>query len=86
MKTQLKLVYFITPHSKRVCTHGLECLYIFTACLFFINPDMCVENCLRILAMFIKETPVLFLLSPGKMLLTLSLFQKWLGSTFPEDV
>ena len=30
--------------------------------------------------------PVLFLLSPGKMLLTLSLVQKWLGSPFPEDV
>ncbi len=29
---------------------------------------------------------VLFLLSPGKMLLTLSLVQKWLGSPFPEDV
>ncbi len=29
---------------------------------------------------------VLFLHSPGKMLLTLSLVQKWLGSPFPEDV
>ncbi len=29
---------------------------------------------------------VLFLHSPGKTLLTLSLVQKWLGSTFPEDV
>ncbi len=27
-----------------------------------------------------------FLLSPGKMLLTMFLFQKWLGSPFPEDV
>ncbi len=27
-----------------------------------------------------------FLLSPGKMLLTMFLFQKWLGSSFPEDV
>ncbi len=27
-----------------------------------------------------------FLLSPGKMLLTIFLFQKWLGSPFPEDV
>ncbi len=26
------------------------------------------------------------LLSPGKMLLTMFLFQKWLGSSFPEDV
>ncbi len=30
--------------------------------------------------------PVIFLLSPGKMLLTMFLFQKWLGSPFPEDV
>ncbi len=29
---------------------------------------------------------VLFLHSPGNTLLTLSLFQKWLGSPFPEDV
>ncbi len=34
----------------------------------------------------LSNSPVLFLLSPGKMLLTLSLFQKWLGSSFPEDV
>ncbi len=32
------------------------------------------------------NSPVLFLLSPGKMLLTMFLFQKWLGSSFPEDV
>ncbi len=31
-----------------------------------------------------SNSPVLFLLSPGKMLLTMFLFQKWLG--FPEDV
>ncbi len=35
---------------------------------------------------FIWSSPVLFLHSPGKMLLTLSLVQKWLGSPFPEDV
>ncbi len=34
----------------------------------------------------LSNSPVLFLLSPGKMLLTLFLFQKWLGSPFPEDV
>ncbi len=28
----------------------------------------------------------IFLLSPGKMLLAMFLFQKWLGSPFPEDV
>ncbi len=34
--------------------------YIFTPSLFFINPDMGVENCLRILYphfVFINETP-----------------------------
>ncbi len=35
---------------------------------------------------FLNETPVIFLPSPGKMLLTMFLFQKWLGSYFPEDV
>ncbi len=34
----------------------------------------------------LSNRPVLFLLSPGKMLLTMFLFQKWLGSPFPEDV
>ncbi len=34
----------------------------------------------------LSNSPVLFLCSPGKMLLTLFLFQKWLGSPFPEDV
>ncbi len=34
----------------------------------------------------LSNSPVLFLRSPGKMLLTLFLFQKWLGSPFPEDV
>ncbi len=33
-----------------------------------------------------RNSPVLFLLSPGKMLLTMFLFQKWFGSPFPEDV
>ncbi len=33
-----------------------------------------------------SKSPVLFLLSPGKMLLTMFVFQKWLGSSFPEDV
>ncbi len=31
----------------------------------------------------LSNSPVLFLCSPGKMLLTLFLFQKWLGSPFP---
>ncbi len=34
----------------------------------------------------LSNSPVVFLLSPGKMLLTMFLFQKWLGSSFPEDV
>ncbi len=34
----------------------------------------------------LSNSPVIFLLSPGKMLLTMFLFQKWLGSPFPEDV
>ncbi len=34
----------------------------------------------------LNNSSVLFLLSPGKMLLTMFLFQKWLGSPFPEDV
>ncbi len=34
----------------------------------------------------LSNSPVLFLLSPGKMLLTMILFQKWHGSPFPEDV
>ncbi len=34
----------------------------------------------------LSNGPVLFLLSPGKMLLTMFLVQTWLGSSFPEDV
>ncbi len=34
----------------------------------------------------LSNSPALFLLSPGKLLLTMFLFQKWLGSSFPEDV
>ncbi len=34
----------------------------------------------------LNNSPVIFLFSPGKMLLTMFLFQKWLGSSFPEDV
>ncbi len=34
----------------------------------------------------LSNSPVLLLLSPGKMLLMMFLFQKWLGSSFPEDV
>ncbi len=34
----------------------------------------------------LSNSSVLFLLSPGKMFLTMVLFQKWLGSPSPEDV
>ncbi len=34
----------------------------------------------------LSNSSVPFLLSPGKMLLTMFLFQKWLGGSFPEDV
>ncbi len=34
----------------------------------------------------LSNSLVIFLLSPGKMVLTMFLFQKWLGSPFPEDV
>ncbi len=34
----------------------------------------------------LSNSPVLFLFSPGKKLLSLFLFQKWLSSPFPEDV
>ncbi len=34
----------------------------------------------------LSNNPVIFLLSLGKMLLTMFLFQKWHGSPFPEDV
>ncbi len=33
----------------------------------------------------LSNSPVIFLFSPGKMLLTMFLFQKWLGNPFPED-
>ncbi len=34
----------------------------------------------------LSNSPVLFLFSPVKMFLMMFLFQKWLGSSFPEDV
>ncbi len=34
----------------------------------------------------LSNSRVIFLFSPGKMLLTMFLFQTWLGSSFPEDV
>ncbi len=34
----------------------------------------------------LSNSPDIFLLSPGKMLLTMLLFQKWLCSPFPEDL
>ncbi len=34
----------------------------------------------------VQNSPVIFLFSPGKMRLMMFLFQKWLGSPFPEDL
>ncbi len=34
----------------------------------------------------LSNSKVIFLFSPGKMLLTMFLFQKWLGSPFTEDI
>ncbi len=62
---------------------GLQATWIL--CLFTLPPAKCTfiwkENFGPL-----SNSPVLFLLSPGKMLLTMFLFQKWLGSSFPEDV
>ncbi len=33
-----------------------------------------------------SNSPIILLLSAGKMLLMMFLVQKWLGSSFPEDV
>ena len=63
MKTDFKIVAdfitFLTP-GKRVRTHGLECPYveyIFTPSLFFINPDICEENCIHIFYAHFVRTP-----------------------------
>ncbi len=55
---------------------GLQATWIL--CLSTLPPDSGT--------LISKLNPVIFLHSPGKMLLTLSLVQKWLGSPFPEDV
>ncbi len=51
---------------------GVDYCDAFISCLDFGKEDFGPPS----------NSPVLFLLSPGKM----NLFQKWLGSSFPEDV
>ncbi len=67
---------------------GLQATWIL--CLSTLPPDSgtLIPNEMQNLLSSEKRTLdwVLFLHSPGKTLLTLSLVQKWLGSPFPEDV
>ncbi len=72
---------------------GLQATWIL--CLFTLPPDSrTLISKLNAKCIFIwkedfeplSNSPVIFLLSPGKMLLTMFIFQKWLGSLFPEDV
>ncbi len=66
------------------------CLYMTSSRLWDLDFQM---KCKILYTLIWKEdfgplsnSPVIFLLSSGKMLLMLFLFQKWLGSPFPEDV
>ncbi len=62
-----QFIYFITPHSKRVCAHGLECpygAYIFISSLFFYKSGYVRGKLLKHIirpycayAVFINETP-----------------------------
>ncbi len=72
---------------------GLQATWIL--CLATLPPDSgtLISKCNTKFTFIWKEdfgplsnSLVLFLLSPGKMLLTIFLFQKLLGSPFPEDV
>ncbi len=72
---------------------GLQATWIL--CLSILPPDSgTLISKLNTKCTFIRKedfgplsnSQVLFLLSPGKMLLTMFLFQKWLGSPFPKDV
>ncbi len=64
-------------------TSRWHCTQIITDCgnftLDFKQHGFCVSPLFLI-------SPVIFLLIPGKMLLTMFLVQKWFGSSFPEDV
>ncbi len=51
---QFKIIYFITSHSKRVCTHGLmsvRWVHIYGKFIFYKSRYVDVENCLHILYM-----------------------------------
>ncbi len=71
---------------------GLQAAWIL--CLSSLPPDSDLDSKWKAKFTFIwneyfgplNNSPVIFLLSSGKMLLTMFLFQKWLGSPFPEDV
>ncbi len=65
MKTQFKIIYFITPHSKRV--HGLECPYgcvhIYGKFILYKSGYVCGKLLTHIICSFcaytafINETP-----------------------------
>ncbi len=72
---------------------GLQATWI--TCLSILPPDSgtLISKCHAKFTFIWKEdfgplsnSPVIFLFSPVKMLLTMFLFQKLLGSSFPEDV
>ncbi len=66
---QFKIIVYLIIPGKRVRTHCQEHPYgvhIFTASLFFINPNMCLENSVHTFlcpfcayAMFMHEAPEL---------------------------
>ncbi len=73
--------------------NGLQATWIL--CLFTLPPDSgtLISKLNAKFTLIWKEdfgplsnSPVIFLLSHVKMLLTMFLFQKWLGNPFPEDV
>ncbi len=61
-------------------------------CLSSLPPDLDFQMKCKIYLIWkedfgpLSNSSVIFLFSPGKMLLTMFLVQKWFGSSFPEDV
>ncbi len=90
MKTQFKIIYFITSHSKSVRTHGLECPYgeyIFTPSIFFYKSGYVHGKLLTHIicpfcayATFINETLGLLLSGPK------SSFQKIVNFAFHLEI
>ncbi len=72
-------------------SHATVILYMLYLIIY-----MCISNIILVYiyiyiyiyihSIYMYGSNSLFLHSPGKMLLTLSLVQKWLGSPFAEDV